>query len=80
MSFLRDEVFTSQQMKEEMEQALHLGARGWAGCGPPRCREGRAGSRGIVCRWTMAVLREGVRSTHIWAEAEPVGAVTRRES
>lgn len=80
MSFLRDEVFTSQQMKEEMEQALHLGARGWAAVVRlAAMREGQA-REGLCAGGRWRYLGKGVRSTHIRAEAETVGAVTRRES
>lgn len=44
VSFLREEVSTSQPMKEEMKQVLHLGARDWAGYGLPCRREGKVGN------------------------------------
>lgn len=44
MSFLGDEVLTSQQMKEEMQQGLG----GWAGCGPPCCLRAGQGERDSV--------------------------------
>ena len=64
----------SQQAKEEMKQALHLGAErlGWLW---PALREGR-GPEGFCAGGRWRYLGKGVRSTGVWAEAETVGAET----